>query len=215
MRRPYAKPLPASTKPWRRRGPRGAVLALLAATLLAALGCAAAARDFARPQEPELVPGKTTTAEALARFGPPQQRGRALLDGAEITTLSYSFADPEAPAAASGVMAVKALALYFARDVLVGYEFLSTFRRDSSDFDDTRVSDIARGVTTEAEVRALVGQPSGVYVYPLIRPPGQRALVFLYGRKKGTAPLARKQLIVTLDAAGIVQEIQLEKSGDW
>jgi hypothetical protein len=216
MRRPYAKPFPASTKPWGRRGTARALPALLAAgALAAALGCAAAAREFTRPQGAELVLGKTTPAEAIARFGPPQQRGRAIQDGVEIATLSYSYADPEAPAAVAGVAAVKALALYFARDALVGYEFLSTFRRDSSDFDDTRVSDIARGATTEAEVRALVGQPSGMYIPPLIRGPGQRALLFLYGQKKGAAPLARKQLIVTVDAAGIVQEVQFEKSGDW
>ncbi len=187
---------------------------LLVGTLVAVFGCAGS-RDFGQPQLRELALGKTTLAEIVSRFGAPQQRGRAARDGVEIVTLSYSHADPDAPATEARVAAVKALALYFARDVLVGYEFLSTFKADSSDFDDTRVSDIARGITTEAQVQSLVGRPSGMYIYPLTRSPGERALVFLYGQKKGAAPLARKHLVVTVDAGGIVRDVQFEKSGEW
>jgi hypothetical protein len=178
-------------------------------------GCAVSARDFGVPQLRELTLGKSTLADIVARFGPPQQRGRAVKNGVEIVALSYSHADPDAAAATAGVAAVKTMALYFAGDVLVGYELLSTFKADSSDFDDTRVSDIARGITTEAQVQDLVGRPSGMYVYPLTPSPDERALVFLYGQKKGRAPLARKHLIVTVDAAGIVRDVQFEKSGEW
>jgi hypothetical protein len=37
----------------------------------------------------------------------------------------------------------------------------------------------------------------------------------LYGQRKGAAPFARKQLVVTVDAAGIVRDVQFEKTGDW
>jgi hypothetical protein len=188
---------------------------LLASVLSIVAACAAGSRDFARPQPSDLILGTTTPADVAARFGAPQQRGRLLKDGVEVTALSYSHVDPAAGAVAPGVPAVKAMALYFARGMLVGYEFLSTFRADSSDFDDTRISDIQRGVTTEAQVRELVGRPGGMYIYPLTGRPGERALVFLYGEKRGQAPLAQKQLIVTLDASGIVREVQFEKTGDW
>lgn len=188
---------------------------LFAGILVGALGCAGGPRDFARPQPDELTLGETTLADILARFGPPQQRGRTLKDGTEVVTLSYSYADPDAPASVAGVAAVKAMALYFAKDMLVGYESFSTFKGDSSDFDDTRVSDIARGVTTESQVREVVGRPSGMYIYPLTGARDERALVFLYGQKKGAAPLARKYLVVTVDAAGIVRDVQFEKSGEW
>ena len=198
----------------RHRPPLGLSL-LLVGALAAIAACTTGPRDFPRPQPPDLVLGTTTPGEATARFGGPQQRATLIKDGVEVVSLSYSYANRDVPAVAAGIPAVKAMALYFARGRLVGYEFLSTFKADSSDFDDTRISDIARGVTTEAQVRALVGRPSGMYVYPLTARPDQRALVFLYGQKKGSAPLAQKQLIVTLDAAGIVRDVQFEKTGDW
>jgi hypothetical protein len=188
---------------------------LVAAVLAVAVGCAGGARYFTLSQANQLALGKTTAPEVVSQFGPPHQRGTVLKDGVEVLSLSYSYADAQAPSTAPGVAAVKALALYFARDILVGYESLSTFRADSSDFDDTRVSDIARGTTTEAQVRELVGRPSGMYVYPLTRAPDERALVFLYGLKKGAAPLARKYLVITLDGSGIVRDVLFEKSGDW
>ena len=188
---------------------------LLGGILLATFGCAGATRDFVRPQPHELALGRTTMADVVARFGAAQQRGRAVKDGIEVISLSYSFADAGAPASASGVPAAKAMAFYFGRDTLIGYESLSTFKADSSDFDDTRVSDITRGVTTEAQVRDLVGRPSGMYIYPLTGAPGERALVYVYGQKRGTAPLARKQLLVTVDAAGVVRDVQFEKTGEW
>jgi hypothetical protein len=195
--------------------PPGLGQRLLLGALVAVVGCAGTARDFARPRESDLALGKATIADIIARFGPPHQRGRALKDGVEVVSLSYSHADSAARASGPGVAAVKAIALYFAGGTLAGYESLSTFAADSSDFDDTRVSDIARGVTTEAQVRELVGAPSGMYIFPLTRAPGERALVYVYGEKRGAAPLARKQLVVTVDAAGVVQDVQFEKSGDW
>jgi hypothetical protein len=183
--------------------------------LVAIFGCAGAARDFIRPQPHELGLGKTTSADIVARFGPPQQRGSAVKDGVEVASLSYSYADAGAQVSAAGVAAAKAMAFYFARNVLVGYESVSTFKGDSSDFDDTRVSDITRGLTTEAQVRDLVGRPSGMYIYPLTRAPDERALVYVYGQKKGTAPFARKQLLVIIDGAGIVRDVQFEKTGEW
>jgi hypothetical protein len=196
------------------RRPLGRPL-LLASALAIVAACADGPRDFPRPQPPDLVLGTTTPADVTARFGEPQRRGRLEKDGVDVTSFSYSYADPAAATATAGVPAVKAMALYFARGTLVGYEFLSTFRADSSDFDDTRISDIARGITTEAQVRGLVGRPSGMYIYPLTGRPGERALVFLYGEKRGRAPLAQKQLIVTLDASGIVRDVQFEKTGAW
>ena len=145
----------------------------------------------------------------------PQERGRAAKDGVEVVSLSYSYADAAARASAAGVSAARAMAFYFVRDILVGYEAISTFAADSSDFDDTRVSDITRGVTTETQLGDLVGRPSGMYIHPLASAPGERIIVYAYAQKRGAAPLARKQLLVTVDAGGIVRDVQFEKTGEW
>ena len=77
------------------------------------------------------------------------------------------------------------------------------------------MSDITRGLTTEAQVRDLVGGRAGCTSTPSPAAPDERALVYVYGQKKGAAPLARKQLLVTVDAAGIVRDVQFEKTGEW
>ena len=43
--------------------------------------------------------------------------------------------------------------------------------------------------------------------------PWSAAAWALAARQHGV--VARKQLLVTVDAAGIVRDVQLEKSGDW
>jgi hypothetical protein len=188
---------------------------LLGMVLAAASACAGSAGDFVRPQPQDFTPGRTTAAEIVSRFGSPKERGRTVQGGVEVSSLSYSHADPGARSSAAGVPAARAVAFYFVRDTLVGYEAISTFAADSSDFDDTRVSDIRRGITDEAELGDLVGRPSGTYIYPLAPAPGERVLVYSYAQKRGKAPLARKQLLITLDARGIVREVQFEKTGDW
>src|SRR5262245_22615785 len=228
MRRPYAKPSPSSTMERGRgtlpgRDPsetmayrvRALHLPFIAALLVASCGCAGGARDFARPSPNEFALGQATEADVMGRFGSPQERGRALKDGVEVMSMSYSYGDAAARASAPGVSAARAMAFYFVKGTLVGYEAISTFAADSSDFDDTRVSDIRRGVTTEAQLGELVGRPSGTYVYPLAPAPGQRVLVYAHAQKRGAAPMARKQLLVTVDAAGIVRDLQWEKIGEW
>jgi hypothetical protein len=188
---------------------------LLLAVIAAACACAGRARDTVRPRPGDLALGRATPADIAARFGPPQAAGRTMKDGVEVLSLSYSYGDAAARTAVAGVPAVRALAFYFAGNALVGYEAISTFPADSSDFDDTRVSDIRRGITTEAELAGLVGRPSGMYIHPLTGAPGERILVYAHAQKKGAAPLARKQLLITVDAEGIVREVQFEKTGDW
>ena len=151
----------------------------------------------------------------MGRFGSPQERGRAMKDGVEVMTMSYSHGDAAARASAPGVSAARAMAFYFIKGTLVGYEAISTFAADSSDFDDTRVSDIRRGVTTEAQLGELVGRPSGMYVYPLAAAPGQRVLVYAHTQKRNTTPITHKQLLITVDAVGIVRDVQWEKIGEW
>src|SRR5262245_60296531 len=187
---------------------------LLACLLVAVTACSGS-RDFARPAPQDFALGRATAADVIGRFGSPQERGRALKDGVEVLSLSYSYADPTARASAAGVSAAKAMAFYFVRDALVGYEAMSTFAADSSDFDDTRISDIRSGSTTEAQLGELVGRPSGMYIYPLARAPGERLLAYAYAQKRGAAPLARKLLLITVDAAGVVRDVQFEKMGEW
>ena len=55
------------------------------------------------------------------------------------------------------------MSFHFWDGVLVGYDFLSAFDEDKTNFDDTRVSEMKKGETTEAQVVALFGPPGGKY----------------------------------------------------
>jgi hypothetical protein len=182
---------------------------------LFAMACGSTGRDFARPQADQLVLGRTTYADIVSRFGRPEQHRTVTNNGEQVTAISYSYTGPGAASSAEGVSAAKSMGFYFLRNTLVGYEYVSTFKADSSDFDDTRIGDIQRGATTEAQVKDLVGRPTGMYIFPLIPRQDGHALLYLHGQKKGSAPFARKQLLVTVDAAGIVRDVQFEKTGDW
>src|SRR5215470_4295244 len=118
MRRPYANPSPASTMERGRgtlpgRDPsetmahrvRAHCIPFVAALLVASFGCAGGPRDFARPLPNEFALGRATEADVMGRFGSPQERGRAMKDGVEVMSMSYSYGDASARASAPGVSA--------------------------------------------------------------------------------------------------------------
>jgi hypothetical protein len=184
------------------------------AVLMAVLASSCAGRDFARPRPGQLALGKTTYADIVRRFGQPQGQGESLRNDQTVKDVAYGYADPSGTAAAPGITPARAMGYYFVRDILVGYEFISTFKADATDFDDTKAQHIRPGATTEPQVVALLGPPGGMYMFPLTKLEGERALVYMYGYSKGDSALVRKHLLVSVDAAGVVRDVQLEKAGE-
>lgn len=176
-------------------------------------GCAG--RDFSRPTPDQLSLGKTTYSEITAKFGEPYRQGEMLKNGQSVKTATYAYASAVTSGVATGVTPARAMGFYFVRDTLVGYEFTSSFAEDSSNFDDAKAYEIKRSVTTEKQVRALLGTPSGVYIYPLTPFEDDRALVYIHVQSKGAGQVARKQLKVILDPLDIVRDVEFEKSGKW
>jgi len=187
---------------------------LIALVAIALAGCAVG-RDVVRPQADTLQLGKTTYTEVLERYGEPRRTGTATRNGQALKTLSYAYAVgtpyvDDVPTRASG--------FYFLDDRLVGYEYLSSFKEDKTDFDSAKIGQIKRGETTRVQVIALLGQPGGVYVYPLIKARGDLAMVYLFLDATRhplvgfTAKTRLKKLIVTLDDAGLVTDVDYTES---
>ena len=186
-------------------------LAVVAAVLIA--GCAG--RDFTPPTADQVVLGKTNYAEVVARFGEPFRKGEMLKNEQPVKVVSYAYATVAGSADAAGVTPARAMGFYFLRGPLVGYEFTSSFAADSSGFDDSKAYEIKKGVTTEAQVLALLGKPAGMYIFPLTPVEDDRALVYLHVRSKSAGQFGRKTLKVLLDPLGIVRDVEFEKSGKW
>jgi hypothetical protein len=179
-------------------------LALLA---LAAASCATG-RDFARPAADALPLGITTRADILAAYGKPDRQLVRVVSAPEggsgagardaptmgaLTSLFYTYED-QAPFG-SGERRQKLLKFDFANDRLFAYSFLSNIPRDSSDFDEVRMTGLANGVTTKDEVRALFGEPSGRAMFPALLPGDERYVYQFVDAADGEKLLKRLELV--------------------
>src|SRR4051812_27443631 len=137
-----------------------AVLVVCCAVLF---GCATVGRDFVQPDASELVLGQTTKSEVIAKYGPPREDrtvsaqlkspgekpGEVKPDAPSglYTRVRYSFVNPMGEAD-GGVSPQRAANFWFWNDKLVGYEYLSSFKADATNFREEAISRIERNKTT-------------------------------------------------------------------
>lgn len=161
---------------------------------LALAGCAGG-QDFQRPQVASLTPGTTTEAEVVAAFGPPleQQQTIAPIPTAEqladvkspfggvptagtYRKINYHYKESQA----FGVRSFKDLYFIFLDGKLIQYDYASNIPGASSKFDESQIANIKRGVTTRQQVIAMLGEPSGQSVYPMVRDKGVVLLSYTF-----------------------------------
>lgn len=193
------------------------VLRWLIAVVAALTLAACAGTPFKRPDAGTVVPGRTTGAEVQALMGAPLQTGEVLKNGETLRVLRYAYAEAGGTGRYPGVTPGRAQVFTLWRDQVVGQEFVSSFQGDATDFDDSRVSTIVKGRTTRREVEALLGKPNGEAIYPVISRRGETGMLYSYSHVTG-APLRlrayQKVLLVAVDAAGLVTEVEFTSSGE-
>ena len=126
--------------------------------------------------------------------------------------------DPNSSAAVNGVTPARALGFYFVDLVLVGHEFTSSFEKDHTNFDETKTTQIKKGETTQSQVIALMGQPTGNYIFPLVQRNDEKGLVYFYMQTRvEQAPFVptkiktyRKVLVVSVGEDGVVIDLNEE-----
>jgi outer membrane protein assembly factor BamE (lipoprotein component of BamABCDE complex) len=190
---------------------------LLLAFATCAILTACAGTDFKRPDPQSLVVGKSTAADVTRVMGQPRQVGEALKNEQKIKTARYVYATTGGESLYPGVVPARAMVFSTFNDVLVGQEFVSSFKVDATEFDDSKVKDIVKGKTTRAEVEALLGKPSGEVTFPIIKKVGERAYVYGYSHAKGNAfsmKFYAKTLVISLDTAGVVSDVEYSSSGE-
>lgn len=191
---------------------RLAVLPLLA--LVA--GCAGS--NFVRPTADAFQLGKTRREQVVQQLGEPRGEGSVLKDGTEVKTIGYAYAAVGGEPLEEGVIPARGLTFYFASEVLVGEEFLSSFKEDHSSFDDQKVPLLVKGKTSRAEVIQLLGRPSGRFLAPMVKATSGEALGWSYQATRGNAfsgfKSFKKALVVTFDAQDRVAEVELVSGGN-
>lgn len=192
-------------------------LRLFASFAAAAVFAGCAGTDFKRPDTQSLVLGKSTSSDVVRVMGAPRQTGELLKNEQKIRTLTYVYAEATGAAAAPGVTPSRAMVFSTFNELLVGQEFASSFAQDSSNFDDGKISAIVKQKSTRADVVALLGRPSGEFVYPMVKGQGDTGIGYAYSQAKGSAfnmKFYRKSLIVTFGPDGLVSDVAYSASGE-
>jgi hypothetical protein len=191
---------------------RLAMLGLAAVTLSLA---ACAGRNFVRPSDDAFKLGQTTYADLVQKLGEPRRQATMLRNGKSVQIASYSYATNFDEPLESGVVPARAMSYYFADGLLVGQEFVSSFKSDNTDFDATKVSDIVKGTTARSEVIRLLGKPAGSYIFPVVKESAGPAIGYAYSatfRGPLSVKFTRKVLRVSFDAADRVSDVEYTSS---
>jgi len=187
------------------------IFAVMAIVALA--GCAG--KDFVRPDSGALMNGQTTYNQIVQQFGKPYAEGSVLKNDKFVKTVSYAYASVGGKSHRGGT-AARAIGFYFVEDTLVGYEFVSSFAEDNTDFNEMKINQITEDKTTLNEVIKLLGRPSGYYIYPMIESESGEAAAYVYSETKGSAfnmKMFRKILIITYDSGRVVTKVEYTSFG--
>ncbi len=185
-------------------------LSVLAATALLT-GCAPT--DFVKPDAQKIAVGKSTWQDVLTASDQEHKPTEAIFKdndtGKEIRVMTFMYSKG---ADFIGMTIQRHTQHYFFNNnVLIGQVYDSTLPDDSTDFDEDKVPQIKQGVTTKAQVIALLGNPAGNAVYPMAKVPGDTELMYLYShaRLAGIATTTEtKSLNVSFDKNGVADRVQ-------
>lgn len=181
--------------------------------VLALSACVTRGEKVTRIPEAELTLGSTTENWITERLGEPNRVLEQTENGQDIRTILYTYVSTATnDSQISGVGAGRSQAYNFFDDTLVGYQFVSSFKSESTDFDDSVVASFEKGRTTLQEVISALGAPSGRRIYPLIKDQDVEAIRYVYtfvDTRKAGFPRVLKRLTIVLDDSDVVQDIDL------
>ena len=200
----------------------------LALPLMAA--CVPVGVDFVRPTPESLQFGVSTPEEVKARYGAPRtERSWARGDlelGKEVGTpfgaprvtgtmseVYYYHENRGGTAATSGVDPSKSMKFWFWNGRLVGYHSHSSFKADSTGFDEKKVGEIESWKTLRGDLVRLFGPASGVRVYPLVPSQDQQMLSwFTFEYDTSLRQTRARTLDVLVNGIGVVVDMRFNSS---
>lgn len=190
----------------------------IALIAMIALLSACAGKDFTRPGADTFRLGQTRFADVTQAMGEPRKTGEVLKNEKTIKTITYVYAATGGEPLEEGVIPARVQSYYFHDETLVGQEFISSFKSDNSNFDDSKLSTIQKGKTTRAEVIQLLGRPSSAYIAPMVKETSGEAIGYTYQTTRGGAFTGFKFFLkvakITFDNKDRVLEVEYSSSGN-
>lgn len=181
--------------------------------LLILSGCASQ-KDFVRPAAGTISLGKTTHEEVIKTVGKPFGESKEVdYNGEKIRAINYFYT--EGPSFWGMIIEKHSLVYTTSAGIVVGEEYNSSYAKDKTEFDLGKMPQIKKGMP-ESDVIALMGKPSGILIYPLVKDKAGRGLVYGYSYARFAGMLTSENnhlLIVSLDANGLVTEVVYKKDG--
>ena len=186
------------------------VATLLFAALLA--GCGGA--QFVRPSGNAVLLGTTTYEQVTEQFGSPRNSGKVTVNGVPLVVISYGYSEA---VPFTTKLAVKSMKMIFKDNVLVSYDFASSFEADhqgaAAKLDDDLLAKVKKGDSRDT-VAALLGQPSGEAIPPVAKHPRLWRYTYLETWRIPFVPrprIVRKVFTVSFDASGNVLETNTQE----
>jgi hypothetical protein len=182
------------------------------------VGCARG-QTFSRPEPGSLIIGSTTEQEVVAQFGQPATRQTQYSFGKKVVFITYGYHETPLP---ESVAPERFLRAFFFEGTLVGFRYDSNIETDSTKFDPTQIQGSKKGKDKCEKVIESLGQPSGEFIYPMIKTPGHRKLAYSYseavvhGGWKGWAGIRDtylQRLYVTCDSSDVIIDVDYTESG--
>jgi hypothetical protein len=145
-------------------------------------------------------------------MGDPRRTGTIIKNDKQVKTITYSYAASGGEALEAEVIPARSQAYSFFEDKLVSEQFLSSFKSDNTNFDDTKISEIIKNKTTKAEVVTLLGKPTGQYIFPATSPNQTLQFGYIYQTVRGGVytgfKIMIKSLLVGFNSNDVVSDIQ-------
>ena len=178
------------------------------------IGCGG--RNFVRVQDDALVLNQTTKEQITSRLGKPFRESVVKKNDLQVEVVIYAYSSYGGVPDASDAIPERGQAFYFFNGNLVGYEFASSWKQESTNFDAGKASQIKKGVTTRSDVVRLLGNPGGKYIYPVIPNENEEAVNYIYIRKRKAGSAEQlttdtKSLVVTFDKQDILTNVELKE----
>ena len=149
--------------------------------VIIAYGCAATAgKKFTRLTEDSIQLGTTTDEDIVRIMGEPYKEEVFVNNDRQFKQAIYVFSSTEGTATSKRVTAARAQDFYFHEGVLVGHLFISNWKEDHTDFDESKIQLIKKKETTKADVIKLLGNPCGRYIYPFAANKEKEIIVYWF-----------------------------------
>jgi hypothetical protein len=189
-------------------------------------------RQFAKPDSTRLVLGSATKGDVVALYGPAENEKTSIVSGEEsqakqarsefdaapvagtFSYLSYHYSEKLHPLL-GGDVSIKFANFVFWNGSLVAYDFSSSFSKESSNFDETRIAAIQKGKSTRSDVEQIMGPATGEAIYPSTLTQGNRKSIYSFTTLDvATSKVTTKHLFVLYGADGRVIDYRFDSGSE-